>query len=116
MRMKIDEYTFGKIVIDGLVYRSDVLLLPDRIDDKWWRKDGHLLRAGDLGELWLSKPAVLIVGQGLPGMMRVDPGLMEYCSKNGIEILIMPTADAVNQYNEMADKRPLLTAALHLTC
>jgi len=30
--MKIDSYSFGRIVIDGQVYTSDVIIYPDRVD------------------------------------------------------------------------------------
>jgi hypothetical protein len=37
----IDKYSFGSITIDGRTYDTDVIIYPERIDDRWWRKEGH---------------------------------------------------------------------------
>jgi len=39
----IESYKFGEILIDGVTYTSDVIIYPDSVDFKWWRKEGHLL-------------------------------------------------------------------------
>lgn len=114
--MKIDSYSFGNIKIDGIDYRSDVIIYPDRVDDKWWRQEGHFLRVNDLKEVWSYKPEILIVGQGLPGLMKMDRPVAEHCTNNNINIIVLPTAFAVNKYNELISKKPLVIAALHLTC
>ena len=46
--MHIDSYQFGKIVVDGTSYTSDVIILGKTIVSNWWRKQGHLLSAEDL--------------------------------------------------------------------
>jgi len=114
--MKIDNYSFGEIKIDGISYAADLIIYPDRVADKWWRKEGHLLRLDDLKEVWPYKPEILIVGQGLPGLMKVDVAVVEYCTNNNINLISLPTADAVIKYNELIRKKPLVIAALHLTC
>ena len=45
--MKIDSYSFGRIVINGKTYTSDVIIFPDKVDASWWRKEGHLLQLAD---------------------------------------------------------------------
>ncbi|MFQ5909498.1 MAG: hypothetical protein ACE5IJ_02115 [Thermoplasmata archaeon] len=44
----IDSYEFGRIVIDGNEYRSDVIIDSDGVDAGWWRKEGHSLCAEHL--------------------------------------------------------------------
>jgi hypothetical protein len=35
----IESFSFGRAVIDGRVYHSDLILFPDgRIQSSWWRK------------------------------------------------------------------------------
>ena len=63
----IDSYSFGKIVVDGQSYTSDLILYPDKIDDKWWRKSGHLLLKEDLKDIIHFNPDILIVGTGAYG-------------------------------------------------
>ena len=40
---KIDDYDFGRIVVDGVEQTRDVILLPGRVVPNWWRHDGHTL-------------------------------------------------------------------------
>ena len=114
--MRIESYSFGLIRIDGKEHRSDLIIYPDRVDDKWWRKEGHLLQMEDLTEAFSLKPQVLVVGQGLPGLMKVDPKVEEHCRRNNIEMTSLPTEEAVKKYNREVNKKPLVIAALHLTC
>jgi hypothetical protein len=114
--MKIENYSFGSIKIDGREYKSDLIIYPGRIDDKWWRREGHLLQMEDLATVLVLKPQVLVVGQGLPGLMMVDGRVEEHCRQNNIEMICLPTAEAVKKFNEAANKKPLVIAALHLTC
>jgi len=114
--MRIDSYSFGNIKIEGRDYRSDVLIYPGRVDDNWWRKEGHLLQMEDLAEVFGLKPETLIVGLGLPGLMTIDDSVVDYCKSNNIILFSLPTTDAVSKYNELTSKKPLVIAALHLTC
>jgi hypothetical protein len=113
--MIIESYNFGEVVIGGRTFRQDVLILPDRIIDQWWRKEGHLLQLDDLGEALAAAPQVLIVGTGMPGKMRVDPGLAQYLQQAGIDLFTLPTQEACRRFNELAPTRKTV-AALHLTC
>jgi hypothetical protein len=45
---KIESYRFGEIVIDGQRHSEDVIIYPDRVDAKWWRKEGHSLALTDV--------------------------------------------------------------------
>ncbi len=71
--MNIDAYSFGSITIDGKTYRSDLIIYPDKIDQKWWRKSGHLLQMVDLRQITGYKPEILIIGTGASELMRIDP-------------------------------------------
>lgn len=113
--MHIDSYEFGRIVIDGKAFNQDIILLPDRIQDSWWRRESHLLQISDIAEVLAAKPETLIVGQGQPGKMQVDAALAAYLKENLIELLVMPTAAACNTFNDLAAKKKV-AAALHLTC
>jgi hypothetical protein len=113
--MHIDSYQFGTVVVDGRAYTQDLILLPDGIQESWWRQEGHLLQVADLASVLIAKPEVLIVGKGQPGKMRVDATLAEYLKEVGIELIEGPTAQACTTFNALAGKRKV-AAALHLTC
>jgi len=111
----IDSYAFGRITVNGKDYRADLIVLPDRILDSWWRKEGHRLCLEDLGEALAANPEVLVIGQGEPGLMKVPEALREELARRGIEVVAAPTRQAVRVYNELAGKRRV-AAALHLSC
>ncbi len=113
--MRIESYDFGKIQIEGEVYRSDVIVLPGSVKSGWWRKEGHRLDLLDLDEVLEVDPEVLIVGTGYHGRMVVPDHLVRELEKRGIELLSFDTGAAVESFNELSlTKRAV--AALHLTC
>ncbi len=111
----IDAYDFGRIVIDGTVFTSDVIIFPDRVKDEWWRKDGHVLHVEDIEAIVKEKPEVLIVGTGKYGVMKVLRQTREYIESNGIELIVEPTDKACEMYNQISREKRVI-AALHLTC
>ncbi len=113
--MKITDYSFGRITIDGKTYTSDVIIYPDRVDPSWWRKEGHLLQIPDLTEIVNAKMHVLIVGTGYYGAMQTPKETIDYLKLKKIELYAEKTAKAVKLYNDMSAKQPVI-AALHLTC
>ena len=113
--MNIEHYSFGKIIIDGKTYTSDVIIYPDRVDASWWRKEGHSLQADDLADIIGAKPDVLIVGTGFWGVMTVPENTLRFVVSKGIEISVEKTGKAIELYN-IARKDRTVIAALHLTC
>lgn len=111
----IDAYDFGRIVIDGNVFTSDVILFPDRVHDDWWRKDGHVLHIEDIEAIVNEKPEVLIVGTGKYGVMQVPFQTREYVKSKGIDVIVAPTDKACEVYNGLSGAKKVV-AALHLTC
>jgi hypothetical protein len=113
--MKIDSYDFGRIVIDGKRYSSDLVILPQRVAENWWRKEGHLLNIVDLEEVVKEKPEVLIVGTGANGVMKVPEDVKSYLKEKGIELIAVNSFEATGLFNELSSKKRV-ACALHLTC
>lgn len=111
----IDSYNFGRIVIDGRRYTTDVILFPNRVRDGWWRKEGHRLHVEDLKEAVREKPEVLIVGTGYSGLMRVPTEVRDYLESEGIGLIAQSTREACKTYNRLIQSKRVV-AALHLTC
>jgi hypothetical protein len=112
---KIESYQFGRIVIDGQAHYKDVIILPNRVVAGWWRKEGHTLHPQDLEAVFEAAPEVLVVGQGASGLMRVAPETEQALRDAGIELIALPTKQAVETYNRLRGERAV-AAALHLTC
>jgi len=113
--MKIESYSFGKIKIDGKVYKSDVIVYPDRVNSSWWRKEGHRLQMEDLKEVMKEKPDLLVIGTGSFGVMKVPKGTERALEDAGIDLIIEKTGRAVDAYNRESTGRKTV-GAFHLTC
>jgi len=111
----IDSYEFGRIVIDGQTFTSDVIIFPDRVDANWWRKEGHRLQLADLEGIWEAQPELLVVGTGATGRMEVAPEVARRLSDQGVGLVVERTGQACRRYNELAPTARVV-AALHLTC
>jgi hypothetical protein len=112
--VRIDSYSFGRIVIDGKMYVNDVLIFPGRVVSPWWRKEGHSLHMNDLEEVFSEKPDVLVIGKGYYSNMDVPDDLVQELAVEGIRVVVKNTAEAVGVFNIL--NFPRKVAALHLTC
>ncbi len=113
--MKIEHYSFGKIIIDGKTYTSDVIIYPGRVDSSWWRKEGHYLQVIDLAGVINAEPDILIIGTGYSGVMQVPKETITYLESKGIEVHVAHTEKAVELFNGL-QKDKIVIAAFHLTC
>ncbi len=114
-KMKIDSYSFGKIIVDGTKYTNDIIILKNRLIDSWWRKEGHKLYIADIEEALKEKPDILIVGTGAYGILKVQQETIDYLNELGIELIVLKTNQAVERFNKES-KEKTVYAALHLTC
>jgi len=112
----IDEYSFGRIVIDGKTYRQDVIVYPDRVKPNWWRREGHSLCLEDLEEVLRDPPEVLVIGTGYVGLMRVPREVREKLEEMGIQVVVEKTGKAYRTFNKLLSEGRRVVAALHLTC
>ncbi len=110
----IEDYSFGRIVIDGVEHTRDVIVLPDGVVANWWRREGHSLVVEDLEAVLDRLPARLIVGTGAYGRMQPQRSALDALERRGVQVEVCDTEEAVRRYRA-AD--PSATAgALHLTC
>jgi hypothetical protein len=110
----IDEYSFGRIVINKKEYTHDVIILEGKIID-WWREEGHLCQLKDLSDI-PGSAEILVIGTGASGMMKVDSKVMDYFRQKRIKVIAEMTGDAVNTFNKLKGQNKKVAAALHLTC
>ena len=111
---RIESYEFGHVVVDGEEHTRDVVVLPERVEENWRRRDGHRLVLEDLDNVLDELPGRLILGTGAYGRMQPDPRALDQLRARGVEVEILPTGDAVRRYEALNPART--AAALHLTC
>jgi len=112
----IDSYKFGKIIVDGVEYTSDLIIFSGRVISDWWRVEGHRLRVEDLKDVFVSELDVLVVGMGAYGLMKVGDDVRKALAARGILLKAEKTEKACDIYNELVKEGKKVAAALHLTC
>ena len=115
--MRIDEYKFGKIVINGVLYEStNIVIFPDHVDTNWWMKEGHKLTLDDLREVLKYRPQVIVIGTGAYGLVKVSGNIISSLESKGIKVIVKRTDEACKEFNKLLSKGVSVIAALHLTC
>lgn len=114
---RIENYSPGRVVVDGVELNRDVIVLPNRVLRNWWRRDGHSLVMQDLDDVLDELPGRLIVGCGHSSRLEPDPSVIEALARRGVKVEALPTEEAVARYEELETRDPAaVAAALHLTC
>ena len=115
--MSVEDYTFGRITIDGRHYAKDVLILPSGgVHSPWWRRQGHRLEPEDLGEILDDPPGDLVIGTGYYGNMAVPERTLQALRERGVEPHVARTSEAVAELARLQRQATRVAAALHLTC
>jgi hypothetical protein len=111
---RLENYSFGRITVDGYEHTRDLIVLPDRVVADWWRREGHSLAIEDLDEVLDELPARLVLGVGAYGRLRPEATVLAELERSGVQVECLPTDAAVRRYGELDERRT--AAALHLTC
>lgn len=110
----IDHYEFGKIVVNGKTYESDLVIMPDG-SIRPGPEDMHYVLLEELEEI-INTPGIrtLVIGTGHDGNGRLRKKLVKVVEAKGIILEMMPTKDAMKMLN--ATPKAGLVAMLHLNC
>ncbi len=112
----IEEYEFGRIVIQGKLYTSDVIVHKNGVEEGWWRKEGHKVCMDDIKRILNLKPEIVVFGTGAYGRVKVEDDVIEYLKKKGIDVYVLKTAEAVKLFESMLKQGKNVVLAAHLTC
>ena len=113
----IESTAFGVMTIDGRTYTSDLIIFPGgRVQDRWWRKRGHVLGVDDILVLVDAAPRVIVAGTGTNGRMRPEAGLIPFLKERDIMMIAEPNSQAVETYNRKMASGLEIGACFHLTC
>jgi hypothetical protein len=116
--VRFEEYSFGSIRIDGVTYEHDVVVDRGQIRK---RKKGPSKRFRDsfghtplsVGEELPWRCQRLVIGTGAHGSLPVMEEVEDEARRRKIDLMIMPTADAIDVLNGSAEDA---NAVLHVTC
>jgi len=117
--MKIGEYQFGRIVIDGEEYEEDLVIEAGEVR-KRKKKPSKALK-GEYGHTPLSTEeripwgcAALWIGTGMYGSLPVTPEVRREAARRGVELIIEPTPALIERMRKALPERT--NVILHLTC
>jgi hypothetical protein len=113
--VRLSNYRFGSVSVDGVPYTEDIQVLPDGTVKGWWRQEGHRVFPDDLRDALAANPELVIIGTGHSGRVQVAEETKVLLAEKGIELLALKTAEAVEAFNELSPKRRACVL-LHLTC
>ncbi len=116
--MHIDQFSFGSIRIDGVIYDRDVVI--DRGEVHGRNKKPSKPFRGAFGHTPLSVAEAipwrcrrLVVGTGADGALPVMEEIKEEAAHRKVELVTVPTSEAVRL---LATEPKDTNAILHLTC
>lgn len=112
----MSDYHFGSVVIDGKVFRNDIVVYYDGKVENWERKEHHLFRLEDIKQGLEINPEVVVFGTGDYGMAKVDSKAKEFIEKAGIEMVVQKTGLAIESFNRFAKEGKKVIGFFHLTC
>lgn len=110
-----DSFSFGCIRWDGKDYPFDVVVMKNRISERGERRNNHLLEARELQNYLFPNAKKLIVGTGAFGVLKIASDARALAESRGIEWVAVPSAEAIELYNNEPDKS-VVVAVIHSTC
>jgi hypothetical protein len=115
--LKFQQFSFGQIRIDGTEYGYDVVIDRGKVgkrkkkaSKKFREAFGHTPLSLEEGIPWKCRR--LVVGTGT-GALPVMEEVKVEAQRRKIELLILPTAEAIEEIKRQPDKT---NAILHPTC
>jgi hypothetical protein len=117
--VRLDEYQFGSIRIDGETYEHDVVIACGEVRKRKKKRSrpfrdqfGHTpLSLAE--EIPWSASKRLLVGTGAYGKLPVLDEVKGEAERRGVELRILPTREAIEELNRADDDT---VAILHVTC
>lgn len=114
--MEIENFSFGRIVVDGVAYTSDIKIIGAKVIAGWWRKSGHKVEIEDMQEMIDAHPDILVIGKGDPGLMKTSASLRKLLKNNEIELIEEKTVKAVQTFNRLLQTGKAVFAGFHVGC
>jgi len=116
--MRIDQFTFGSIRIDGVIHEHDVVIARGRVRKRKKKSSkpfrgafGHTPVSIEENIPWDCRR--LVVGTGADGALPVMDEVKQEAARREVELLIVPTSEAIRALHaEPKDTN----AILHVTC
>ncbi len=121
MAVHFDSSKFGEVVINGRSF-GDVLVVGEEVEERddlrLERELGtdHLIGNWEVERLLSNNPGMVVIGNGASGDLRVMPEVREKFKKARVELIILTTPRAIEEYNDLVEMGKRVNALIHTTC
>jgi hypothetical protein len=119
----IEEYKFGRILIDGQEYQEDVEVRWMDEVLPWPKEENHLIGLEDVARAVAANPEVIIIGTGESGLAEVLGEVKDFLQNRGIKLIVDHTEQATKTFNIINDesleedgRQAKVIGLFHLTC
>ena len=117
---RINSFNFGFIVVDGKQYIYDVQILPDgtvkeRVSSKT-RLGSHTITWGEIENIAKQRPEAIVIGTGTSGLARLFGDAKANLQKANLNLVVLPSFQAIEKFNQLADEGKRVAALIHITC
>jgi hypothetical protein len=116
--MRIEDFAFGRITIDGVTYEHDVVIDHGQIRKRKKKPSkrfrdafGHTPLSPEEEIPWQCRR--LVIGTGACGNLPVMDAVKGEAAHRAIELVILPTAEAMKALRKVSKGT---NAILHVTC
>jgi hypothetical protein len=119
--LKIDQVSWAKISVSGNDFFQVLLLgqkVIERDVDKLRKLFGtsHQVGSWEWKRLLEKGPEIILIGNGWEGALKVDEEAKKKVISLGIELKILITPKAVEEYNQLVKSGKRVNALIHTTC
>ena len=116
--MKIEEFSFGQITVDGITYDHDVVIDRGKVrkrnkkpSKKFRDAYGHTPVSAAEEIPWKCRR--LVIGTGAYGNLPVMDEVKQEAARRDLELVLLPTAEAIKALRKGSRHA---NAILHITC
>ena len=104
---------FGLLVYSAIPFPGVDLVIHVNGSPAIRGSKAHFVAFAEIEGLLRERPEVLIIGTGYDNMVQVEEQILALCS---VQVLPLPTPEAVRRYNELKGEGKRVAAIIHSTC
>jgi hypothetical protein len=117
---KVENFSFGSIVIGGRKYGRDILMLPDGVVKQrkggFWKFGSHVFKKEEIDELIIANPDVVVLGTGTNAKAKLASDAELLIKEANVELMAVPSREAVDKLNRFVEEGKRVSALIHITC
>jgi len=116
---RITALAWGRIEVEGVGKFRDAKVFPGGAREWDWNETGTAHKPGiqpaDVAELLDHGATTIVLSRGMLNWLHVSPQTLRWLAERGVRTHVLPTAEAVEQYNRLRD-REKVAGLFHTTC